>query len=875
MEHAAAGPLVMLRVAALPFESLESLRAAASLERLNDCLALEEQAEAEVPELSDALFAAAGPPVPGDAMRNRARLAIVTLRRTVYNRRPPAPALLEEAGPALEPALRQRVARHFKHRERLQVLRAGFLDAFSGDLCASRTALQGVAGTAVFREGIRLASRSLFDALASLLTTDPEQWNYDERHVASKFASYAARGAAKTSPYSVFCITAPVRLTTDPARVEGENDLVRRAILLNVFEARKVTSCLAADPAVRPAAKLRPNPTLRETEGGWTYWRPALLRRPTDEEILSRVKDLPVLRMFLEEAADPSRSAGEILRAVEERSGAGHSELARFLEDLVEKGIVLWEVEIPYNSRRPLQDLTRTCHEAGCLTPWLPEAEEIERQVDRLPELSSDGRVAALDGIQQRLERLPHVRALKGDEIFRLDAASGLEVSLPASILGEVQETMEWYARLFASLYPEALLRAGYVDRFLQSHSPDREVTLLDIYHGLFEPETVQRPASFPEPSATGRAELLELARRRFTRARSAFARLARKAEAEGAAEVAITSENWDEILEDGATPSWFCGTLFQVEAESATDVGAGRAKIALNAIFSGSGLASARLDHLHGGGATAGGPIARDVRKEWGRLEREGAILAEVTYMHWGRTANAGLRPALFRYEIELPGEKASAQAEVIPLKQLALRYDTARQRFVLRWVPRDVEVIPVVGSGISPEGFVSFLVSLGQQGFQPLIYFPGFDQEDIETWPRFTWGRTVLFRRRWIFRPGSLPPALADPSASDAEVFTAAARLRRSHELPRHLFVHTTADPKPFYMDLESPVLAELLRKAASPREQRAAPGLTLTEMLPSPEGLWVRDRRGRYASEFLVQLHGPLGAHPGHARDRIDPS
>jgi hypothetical protein len=838
-------------------------------------LSLEEEMEGEVRELSEALYLAAGPPIAGDPERNRERLALVTLRRAVYNRRPLNPALLEKTAPGLEAALRQRLVRHVERRRHLQTLQSSFQDAFYNDLRGARNALVALTGTALFREGIRLASRTLFEALTSLQSTDPDQWGYDDRHVASKFASYAARGAVKTSPYSVFCSTALVRLTPDSAGVTGENHPVRREILLNVFEARKVSSCLAAEPALRAAAELRPNSTLRETKGGWTYWRPALLRCLTDEEVLSRVKDLPVLRMFLEEASTGFRSPGQVLRAVQERSEADAAELSRFLEDLIESGIFLWEVQIPYNCRRPLKALALACREAGCITPWLSEVEEVEREVDLLPKLGPDERIEKLNGIQRRLERLTHVRDLKEDELFRLDAASGLEVVLPSSILEEVQEAVEWYVRLFAALYPESILRAGYVERFLRAHPPDRDVELLDIYHGLFEPEPHLRPASFPEPSGTTTDETLERARRRFFRARSAFSRLARRAEADGAEQVALTSEDWSEILGEVPAPAWFCGVLFQVEAASEREVSIGRARIALNGLFSGSGLASARLDHLHGGGSVPSeGPIARDVKREWDRLEREGAILAEVTYMHWGRTANAGLRPRIFSHEIELPGEKTSEGARVIPLRELAVRYDTGRKRFVLRWLPRGLEVIPVIGCGISPEGFVSFLVSLGQQGFQPLTYFPGFEAEGVVSWPRFTWGRTVLFRHRWILPAETLPPALADPFASEAAVFAALARLRRRHRLPRHVFVHTTADPKPFYSDLESPVLVDLVRRAASPRDHRPAPALTFTEMLPSPDGLWVSDGKGRYASEFLVQLHGP-DRRPPLWRSRIEES
>ncbi|HET8947963.1 MAG TPA: lantibiotic dehydratase [Candidatus Polarisedimenticolia bacterium] len=859
-------PLVLLRVAAFPFESLEPLRARASLEPLGELLRGEEECEVEAEALGAALHRAAGPPVSGDPERHRRRLAIVALRRDLHNRRLDS-ARLDAAGPALGAGLKDRLGDHLERVRRLRSLEAGFQDAFRADLRAGRKALLGLAGTERFREGIRLAGRALFRAGATLESVDPDRWERGQRHVASKLAAYAARGAAKTSPNSVFCSTALARVTGGPAQVAGRNDPVRVDILLNVFEARKVTSCLGAEPAVRPAARLRPNPTLREADGAWTFWRPAHLRRLTDDEALSRVRNLPVVMMFLEEAAS-SRSAVEVLRAVEERSGAGAAEVARFLEDLVAAGLFSWEVELPYNCRRPLQALARICRDAGCDTPWLPEAEEIERQVEALPGLTSGERIERLDGIERRLQSLPHVRALKEDELFRLDAASGLEVALPRSILGEVREAVDRYARLFASLYPESVLRAGDVQRFLAAHPPDRDVPLLDLYHGVFEPETLLRPAAFPGPADVPRqpAGDTTATAQRFRRARDAFARLARRAEAEGRDEVLLTDADWRDILEDAPAPPWFCGALFQVDAAGPEAVAGGRARIVLNALFTGSGLASARLDRLHGDGKDASeSPIAREVKRGWDRLERPGAILAEVTYMHWGRTANAGLRPSLFSYEIELPGETAGAGAQVIPLRELAVRYDSGEQRFVLRWLPRGLEVIPVIGSGISPEGFVSFLVSLGQQGFQPLTYFPGFEVDGIVAWPRFTWGRTVLFRRRWLLPAGSLRPELLDPAASDAATFAALTRLRRRHRIPRHVFVHTSAEPKPFYADLESPILADLVRRAASARADRPGPALTFTEMLPSPEGLWVADGAGRYASEFLVQLHGGRSGRP----------
>jgi hypothetical protein len=332
--------------------------------------------------------------------------------------------------------------------------------------------------------------------------------------------------------------------------------------------------------------------------------------------------------------------------------------------------------------------------------------------------------------------------------------------------------------RLFAGLYPELAFRNAWGRRFLTRCPADTDVPLLDLYHGLFEPEDQERPGSFP-PAPPGASEAESV----FDRTRDFFA-----SRAETGEEVELTDGDW-ELLLDGLPPEpvWSAGALFQIAAKSPGEIAAGRYRMVLNALF-GAGIALARFSHLLGG-----------------------------------------------------PG------AEVIHLRELTVRWDAGEGRFVLRWEPSGIEVIPVISSGVSPEGFVSFLVEIGRQGLQPLSWFPGFEVPGIERWPRFVSGRLVLFRRRWTFQPGPLPE-------EGAAFFAEVSRWRRRRGIPRHTFVHTAADPKPFYADLESPLFLDLLRRALTAEDT-----LHLTEMLPGPDEMWVRDGRGRYATELLLHLSG----------------
>jgi hypothetical protein len=118
------------------------------------------------------------------------------------------------------------------------------------------------------------------------------------------------------------------------------------------------------------------------------------------------------------------------------------------------------------------------------------------------------------------------------------------------------------------------------------------------------------------------------------------------------------------------------------------------------------------------------------------------------------------------------------------------------------------------------------------------------------FEPWPatahaaRLTVGRVVLRRECWAAPAAEIPRA--------AEDFVAWARRLG---MPRRVFVKTPIERKPFYLDLDSPVLRRIAL-----RHIRAAAGtndpIRFSEMLPDPEQCWLADPQGRhYASELRL--------------------
>ncbi len=855
--------LLLLRHATRPFESLSALEAARA-EAAGRRLLVEDARLATVGDgLESVLHAAAGPKTAQrDEAAARARLAILAVKRAVHNRR----TLGDDEVGAARPGLTAPVLGALEDYSHALASRAAaassWEEAFLAELQRGRRALVETTRDPLVSFGIALAGRPLLEKLRSLEAADPAAWAHGERHVAAKALAYIARFATKTSPNAVFCATALARAEADAASATGRPEIDRLDVILSVAEARKVAAVLAADPAAEPAVVPRPNATMREAGGSLVYWKFASLRHATDDESLTRVKDHPVARAVLEESR-ASVPLPELRRRVAARCGVDEQALGPFLREILASGLLIGEIEIPYNERRPLRFVALGARAAGCDAPWIDPALAVEDAVDELGEIPESRREAAMARIESALSALPHTRPLKPDELFRVDAASGLDVTLPASVFASLHEGLTPYMRLFATLYPARRYLQAWVARYLDKFPPDRDVELLDVYRVMTEAPERYRPAAFPEPAA-GAAADADPAVRALKAVRAHLAAAALHARA--GESIPFDDAVLDGLVPVNPRPRWACGIVFQVAARDLDAVARGEYLLALNGIFHGAGLSLSRFAHLLGGASPDGSnPIVRELRRAWSIVDRPGAIVAELTYNHTARTANAGLRPAIFEHEIELPGDRASPGARVHGLRDLTVRFDTGEDRFVLRLAPDGPEVIPVINSGVSPAGFVSFLVAIGEQALQPIGYFPGFDEPGVTHWPRVVAGKLVLFREHWVFRRGEwpVPSARADDLVGFARSLLA---WRARWGLPRHAFVHSSEDPKPRYVDLASPLFVDQLRRDLVGLTRADDPTLHVTEMFPGPGDLFIRGEGGGYASEFLVQTHGgPVGFTP----------
>jgi hypothetical protein len=115
----------------------------------------------------------------------------------------------------------------------------------------------------------------------------------------------------------------------------------------------------------------------------------------------------------------------------------------------------------------------------------------------------------------------------------------------------------------------------------------------------------------------------------------------------------------------------------------------------------------------------------------------------------------------------------------------------------------------------------------------------------------PRIMLDQVVVRRRRWQVDTEALASCRARPDS--AALLGAARRFQRQLGIPDRIFVKSPNEIKPIYIDFQSFFMVELLFKLAS-----EAPTLSISEMLPGAEQLWLGDAQGgRYTSEIRMSF------------------
>lgn len=191
-------------------------------------------------------------------------------------------------------------------------------------------------------------------------------------------------------------------------------------------------------------------------------------------------------------------------------------------------------------------------------------------------------------------------------------------------------------------------------------------------------------------------------------------------------------------------------------------------------------------------------------------------------------------------------PGAVAPSGFVTHPISDLALHREDGELLVVSKTGPRRFSILEAFS-----DIFCSFVMNKASLS-QPLPHVP-----------RVQIDRLVIHRETWRAGRDELTFAI---EKQPLERFLGARRWMAARGIPRRTFVKSPLEAKPFYLDMESPVLVEILCRMARKVKDSAQPesDLVFSEMLPDVSETWLPDAAGNhYTCELrfaLVDLNVP---------------
>ncbi|MGV9788165.1 lantibiotic dehydratase [Streptomyces sp. NPDC003435] len=876
----------MLRVAGLPAETVEVLRAPETADWAARTAAEEDRLRALGARLSDPLSAAVGG-TEDAALRRR----LLALRRQVFNNRLPAdlPAARDLAS-GLDGDTGADLTAWLDARLRWEELRAEGETVLGGALARTRAALRGLALDDRLRRGLLLASPTLEERLDAFAADPNPAPGKRARKMERSLLSYLYRTACKTSPFSTLTGVA-LGGFAEGGDLTEVGDAWTSHPRLNVVVLSRLAELIVADPARRADLPVAPASGWKLDDDRVRYVRRAVTAGDDSAPVsfdaaqdrlffLRRQGALDGMLTLLRDT-EGTLTHGDLARWLAASTGAGEEEAGHYLTALRELGMLqLPSLDTSVHSTDPLRAFQRALRGLG--VAW---ADTVAARLDgpaeavaRYGAADVPTRRALLAGLRTELSSLQldlgAERPVLPQTLLYEDVSAGTTSAPLAQWAEPVAAPLRSIGRVlpaFDVALPQRLTLKGF---FVARHGRGgRCEDLLRLVHDFHEDifrQYLQFTAAkdgylpdgshAPEENWLGVPEITAVDRARATltaRMRERWAELAEETD-EFVLDDAIVDEMADAL--GAAAPAFRPQSHFLQLARR--DDGP---LAVLNNSYGGLCFPFTRFTHCFDGADGLTGALRDGLRS----VPPPGAVLAEVTA--GAATTNLNLHGRLTDYEIVCPGENSTAPEEArLHLDDLYAMHDETEDRLLLRSRRLDREVVPVylgyLVPMVLPEIPRTLLLFSPTSRSVPDVWrgVPTGEAEDgVTRRPRVRHHALVLQRRSWTVADGHLP--LRAPGTADADWYLAWHRWRVRHGLPARVFatVHEeTANgqgaawfggSKPQYVDFESPLSLTALEGLLAGKRARTV----FEEMLPAEDELHVTSPRGRHVAELAVEL------------------
>jgi thiopeptide-type bacteriocin biosynthesis protein len=528
-----------------------------------------------------------------------------------------------------------------------------------------------------------------------------------------------------------------------------------------------------------------------------------------------------------------------VARLLEAIPGASPAKVDGLITDLWQHTLLLTDLRPPLTTENPARYVT---NRLASIPPAHESMAQLEAILDAAAAWDALPAAAAAAAYPQIVAQA-NAAAASSDTPFMVDMALALQGRCMHHAVGvEAARAAELLLRL--TPLPAGLpFLTGYRQAFEAKYGHDREVPLLELldpHFGLGSPSSYNGAAGIVHAKYTQRSQtLLDLA---VTALRE------RRRVVELAPDTLARLETWPPTPST-APPSLDINVFVAARSMAELDAGDFQVIVGPNLGASAAGRNLGRFADLLAPEAAAA--LGRAARVEEAQDSRQ--IWAELVYLpRRFRTANVVIRPPVRRYEIALGVSPGVADSHVIPLDELVI--GVRNGRFYVRWPSRDADVVVCAGhmlNNMHAPAIVRFLAEVSRDGTAQLSAFDWGPAAGYPFLPRVQVGRIVLRPAEW--RLDVLTRIRELPTDTLGTFHTALENWRTQWQVPQH--VALSVGDNRLILDLEDEPQREELRTELRGLAEGGA--LTLQEVLPDFDQVWMAGPGGHFITEFVVSL------------------
>lgn len=715
--------------------------------------------------------------------------------------------------------------------------------AIRADAQTLQERLRALVATPVIQEALLTGSPDLFRAIPRWQRA-PE--SKKGQRAQAKLLRYLVRMATRPTPFGLFAGVAMGHVGPEMDVRVGPLERNHKRTRPDMQWLLYLVRSLEGRPEVATHLRFFTNP-VTFTSGGRLYLPHLDAYGQAEPDKTVSLRATPVVKRVMTLARHGATLDTLKQQLLAERPDATEDQVEGLLNALHEHGVLLSDLRPPLTGEDAIRYvLGRIEGVSGC-----GDVREQLKAVLTLAETYDAQPVGQGVAMFQALYEATEVPDSKIHSTLEVDMATALEAcTFSADVASELARAAE--VLLHISTYgPQFPHLAAYRREFIERYGEGREVPVLELLDediGLGPPPNYQHPPRTRESPALQPPQYPLRDRTLLELAATALRNGQREVELDAAALGRLqVRDSWREEVPDSLELYAF------VAAPSQAEISDGNYLVIIGPRIGAdpAGRSFGRFCDIMGEDSVKA--ITCLAREEEARSP--GRVFAELVYLAAsGHAANVAIRPAVRRYEVVVAAAPGVPHADTVPMDDLVVGVRGAR--FYLRSISRDAEVVITSAHLLNYFGAPNecrFLAEVSAEGVTPVG--PPFDwgaAAQLPFLPRVRVGQTILCPAEW-----HLPVEMVGTDEAWPDPVWWYERIqewRQEWDVPRYVYL-ADADNR-LLLDLENPLCVADLGNEC--RKRRASQGvITLQEVLPGFEDVWVEGADGRHLVEFVVPL------------------